>query len=101
MGRSQIAIVPAAGPRAIMARNRSTGMLDLDRIRGLLAARKPGHSLPQAFYKDPDIFAFDLAAIYSRSWIMIGFDIELPEPGSYLALTIGESPIIVLRDRDG
>jgi glycine betaine catabolism A len=76
-------------------------MLDLDRIRGLLAARKPGYSLPQAFYKDPEIFAFDLAAIHARSWIMVGFDIELPERGSYLALAIGESPIIVLRDRDG
>lgn len=76
-------------------------MLDLDRVRRLLDTRRPGHSLPQPFYRDPDIYAFDLAAIHARSWFIVGFEVELPEPGSRLSLKIGESPIIVLRDRDG
>jgi glycine betaine catabolism A len=76
-------------------------MLDLEWIRTLLDERQAGHTLPQPFYKDPEIFEFDLAAIFARSWIVVGFEIELPLPGSYLSLTIGDSPIIVLRDRDG
>ena len=35
-------------------------MLDAAKMHVLLAARQPGHSLPQAFYVDPDIFEFDL-----------------------------------------
>jgi Rieske 2Fe-2S family protein len=76
-------------------------MLDLTRIDALLAKRRPGHALPQPFYNDPAIFAFDLEAIYHRSWIMVGFEVELPEPGSTLATTIGRSPVVVVRGRDG
>ncbi len=76
-------------------------MLDLARIRRLLDQRRPGHSLPQAFYTDPDILQFDMEAIYGRSWIMAGFEAELPEPGCTLALTIGRNPVVVVRGRDG
>jgi Rieske 2Fe-2S family protein len=76
-------------------------MNDLTRIRSLLDQRRPGHTLPQAFYGDPDIFAFDMAAIYGRSWIMAGFEIELPEPGCTLAFAIGRSPVVIVRGRDG
>ena len=67
----------------------------------MLDRRRPGHALPQEFYTDPDIFAFDIAAIYNRSWIMVGFEAELPSAGSTLALTIGQSPVVVVRGRDG
>ena len=76
-------------------------MPSLGKIRSLLDQRRAGHSLPQPFYTDPDIYEFDLAAIYGRSWIMVGFKTEVPRPGSYLALTIGRSPVVVVRDEDG
>ncbi|MDR3514945.1 MAG: aromatic ring-hydroxylating dioxygenase subunit alpha [Azospirillaceae bacterium] len=76
-------------------------MYDLNRVKSLLQQRRPGHSLPQALYNDADIFDFDMAAIFLRSWLMVGFEVELPDPGSYLSLTIGKSPVVILRDRDG
>jgi Rieske 2Fe-2S family protein len=76
-------------------------MVDLQRIGALLDARKPGHSLPQALYNDADVFAFDLEAIYARSWLIVGFDVELPKAGSHLALTIGNWPVLIVRDRSG
>ena len=76
-------------------------MLALEQIGALLESRKPGHSLPQALYNDPDAFAFDMEAIYGRSWLLVGFEVELPKPGSYLALTVGPWPILILRDRSG
>src|ERR1700712_2511077 len=66
-----------------------------------LAMRRPGHNLPQAFYTDPDIFDFDLREIYGRSWLLVGFEIEIPEIGNTMALTIGRSPILLMRGRDG
>lgn len=76
-------------------------MIDLDRIAGLLAAREPGHGLPQALYNEPDAFAFDLEAIFRRSWIMVGFEAELPKAGSWMACAVGPWPILVTRDREG
>jgi Rieske 2Fe-2S family protein len=75
-------------------------MADLSRIRLLLDQRRPGHALPQQFSTDPAIFAFDVDRIYGSSWIMVGFETELPSPGSTLALTIGRSPVLVVRGRD-
>jgi Rieske 2Fe-2S family protein len=76
-------------------------MLDLNRIGALLAQRKPDHSLPQALYNSPDVFEFDLQAIFGQNWLLAGFSCELPEPRSYLALTVGRSPIVITRDREG
>ncbi|MEP6657477.1 MAG: aromatic ring-hydroxylating dioxygenase subunit alpha, partial [Betaproteobacteria bacterium] len=76
-------------------------MHDFSRVRSLLEARRPGHTLPQAFYTDPDVFEFDLAAIYGRSWIMAGFEVELPKAGSWLSISIGRSPVLIVRDRSG
>ena len=76
-------------------------MLNLAKLRSLLDTRRPGHTLPQAFYVDPDVFAFDLAAIYGQNWILAGFEAEVPEPGSYLALPIGRSPVVIVRGQDG
>jgi len=71
------------------------------RILELLARAQPGHTLPQAFYRDPGIYEFDVAAVFGRSWLMLGFEAELPSPGSYFSLTIGRHPILVVRGRDG
>lgn len=72
-----------------------------DRLRRLLRTRKPDHSLDRAFYTDPEIYAFDLQAVFNREWIFAAAACELPEPGSFVTLTIGTSPILVLRDRGG
>lgn len=76
-------------------------MFDASRIDALLAARRPGHALPRALYNSPEVFEFDLEAIYGQAWLLAGFACELPEPRSTLALTIGRSPIVLTRDREG
>lgn len=76
-------------------------MRDERRIRDSLDTWRPGHTLPQEFYTDPEFYAFDVEAIFGESWLMVGFEVELPKPGAYLALTIGRTPILVVRDRAG
>ena len=76
-------------------------MRDLSMIAAALAERKPGHSLPQLLYNSPEAYEFDLEAIFGQSWILAGFACEIPRPRGYLALTIGRSPVVITRDRDG
>lgn len=75
-------------------------MNDRARVLELLGCSNGDYTLPQAFYTDPDLYDFDVTAIFTRSWLMIGFEVELPEAGSYMALTIGRCPIVVVRGRD-
>jgi Rieske 2Fe-2S family protein len=76
-------------------------MLNLTKMQSLLDAHQSGHTLPQGLYNDPEVFAFDLEAIHARSWILAGFEVELPEPGCYLSVAIGRSSVLIVRDRQG
>jgi Rieske 2Fe-2S family protein len=71
------------------------------RVYRLMDKCKERHTLPQAFYNDPDIFQFDVSALLTRSWLLVGFEAELTEPGAYSALTIGRNPIVIVKGRDG
>jgi Rieske 2Fe-2S family protein len=74
-------------------------MSDFSRIRQLLQSRQPGHALPQALYSTDEAFAFDMQAIFWRSWVLAGIESEIPIAGAALALTVGGSPIVIVRDR--
>lgn len=76
-------------------------MQEHSQLRHLLRSRRPDHSLPQALYNGDEAFALDLRAIFWRHWILAGLECELPSPGAALAITVGTSPIVILRDRAG
>jgi len=76
-------------------------MFDQDRMRRLFESRAPGYSLPQALYNDADVFAFDIEAIWRRSWLLAATEADLPRPGSWLATNVAATPVIILRDREG
>ena len=71
------------------------------RVAQLLRSRRPGHSLPAAFYNDPDIFALDMQAIFHRHWLCVGATCEVAEPGQYITVNVGDTGVIVLRDGNG
>jgi Rieske 2Fe-2S family protein len=76
-------------------------MYEPHKVLDLLSGSNAGHTLPQPFYTDPDLFAFDMSAVFGRSWLMIGFEAELPEAGSHMAVTIGQNSVLLVRGRDG
>jgi Rieske 2Fe-2S family protein len=72
-----------------------------DTMLAELQARRPGMSLDRKFYTDSEFYRLDLETIFYRDWLFAGHDCEIPAPGDYFTLQIGEYPIIVLRGRDG
>ena len=76
-------------------------MTIMDRMQTLLGDRAPGHSLPQALYADPAVLDFDIQAIFNRHWLQAGLDIEIPKAGDYITMTVGQSPIVILRNEQG
>jgi Rieske 2Fe-2S family protein len=78
-------------------------MLDVASVspRALLARRKPGYSLEQAFYTSPEIFDLDIEAIFFRTWIYVGVEPDVPDEGDVMVVDIGRASILILRDDDG
>jgi len=66
----------------------------------LIARRKPGHSLEQAFYLSPEVFKADLELIFGRHWIYVGVEPDVPEPGDVMTVDIGSTPVLLVRDDD-
>ena len=51
-------------------------------------------------YIEPDIFRAELDCIYSRGWVYIGHESEVPEVGDYKRKSLGLQPVIFCRDKD-
>jgi stachydrine N-demethylase len=76
-------------------------MLQDSDVQALLAARKPNHSLPRAFYTDPDLFQVDLDRIWYRSWLFAVPACEIAKAGNYVTHKVGLYSVIIVRGTDG
>ncbi len=66
-----------------------------------IARQTPGHTLEQAFYRDPEIFESEMSAIFLRQWLYVGHASRIPGPGDYFTHRIGQEPLVVIRGDDG
>ena len=57
--------------------------------------------LPAYVYNDPDIHALELERLFTRAWVFVGHESEIPEPGDYVLRYIGNDPFIFVRDEEG
>ena len=64
------------------------GLIRPDRVHGSL-------------YTDPRVFADELARIWYRTWVYVGHESEVPEPGDYVRKTLGLQDVIMTRGADG
>ncbi|TDB88311.1 aromatic ring-hydroxylating dioxygenase subunit alpha [Actinomadura sp. 7K534] len=57
--------------------------------------------LPAHIYNDSEIFAAERDAIFSRSWVFLAHESEIPQVGDYVVRRVMENSFIVSRARDG
>jgi phenylpropionate dioxygenase-like ring-hydroxylating dioxygenase large terminal subunit len=57
--------------------------------------------IPPAIYCDDEIFSLERERLFGRSWMYLGHESEIPEPGDYVLRRIVEDSFIVVRDEDG
>ena len=55
----------------------------------------------RSVYTDPAIFELEIARIWEKTWIYVGHESQVAEPGQYFATTIGRQPVILTRDLEG
>ncbi len=51
-------------------------------------------------YTDPDVFAAEMDRIFTKTWVYVGHDTEVPNPGDYRTSYIGLQPVIMSRGYD-
>lgn len=54
-----------------------------------------GHNLPPAAFTSPGVFEIEQRTIFARSWVHVADVADLPGPGSYVAASIGRTPVIL------
>ena len=58
--------------------------------------------VPYRVYADPEIYAEEQQRIFrGKVWNFLAMDAEIPEPGDYRTVYVGDTPVIVVRDENG
>lgn len=55
----------------------------------------------RSVYTDPRVFDLEMERIWHRTWIYVGHESQVKEPGQYYATTIGKQPVLLTRHFDG
>lgn len=58
-------------------------------------------ALPQAFYRDPDIYQRDIDRIFLNSWLYAGHQSEVPKIGDWFLFEFAEESVIIVRGENG
>lgn len=67
----------------------------------LARALDRGETLPATWYTSPRLFNREKHRIFRRFWQYVGLAEELPNPGDFFTYTVGDLPIVLVRDEDG
>jgi len=60
------------------------------------------HLVPYWVYTDRDIYNRELREVFAgRSWNYVGLEAEIPKAGDFKRTRLGETSVIVVRDKDG
>ena len=76
---------------------------DKQASNGTLAWPSEGvRRIPYAVYSDPEVYEQEQRRIFRGPiWHFLGLEAQIPEPGCFITVQLGNTPVIMVRDRDG
>ena len=60
-----------------------------------------GSAIDRRLFVDDGIYRLEQERIFAKCWLYLGHETALPENQSFLTTTMGEDPVIVVRDKTG
>ncbi|KOF52400.1 MULTISPECIES: aromatic ring-hydroxylating dioxygenase subunit alpha [unclassified Achromobacter] len=67
-----------------------------DAIRALLRETEVHKDL----FIDPELFELEMERLYANTWVYVGHDSQVPNPGDYITTTVGNQPVVMVRHGD-
>ncbi|UWR39537.1 benzoate 1,2-dioxygenase large subunit [Sulfitobacter sp. W074] len=52
-------------------------------------------------FTDEEMFELEIKHIFEGNWIYMAHESQIPNPGDYFTLTMGRTPVVITRDKDG
>jgi nitrite reductase/ring-hydroxylating ferredoxin subunit len=52
-------------------------------------------------YTDPEIFELEMERLWRRTWLFVGHESQVQQPGNYYATTLARQPVLMIRHTDG
>src|SRR5947207_11489400 len=56
-------------------------------------------SLRQKYFVSPDVFTKEQAEIFSKEWLLVGHQSQIPDAGHYIVQRVNHESLFVIRDR--
>jgi phenylpropionate dioxygenase-like ring-hydroxylating dioxygenase large terminal subunit len=89
-----------------MRRNGGAAMKSLDHLLDDLAQyvttpEESCWSLPRDAYLSPDLHDLEVREIFEKSWLCVGREEYVANPGDYFTLDLMDEPIVIVRGTDG
>lgn len=80
-----------------------SGLEDLIADLGRCAALpfEQARTPPPGIYTDPAFTALEVERLFRRDWVCVGRVDEIPAPGDHLTHRVAETPVAVVRQKDG
>jgi phenylpropionate dioxygenase-like ring-hydroxylating dioxygenase large terminal subunit len=54
-----------------------------------------------SMFYDEDVYRQEMATVFHRSWLFVGHETMIPNPGDYITTYMADDAVIVTRDRSG
>ncbi len=68
---------------------------------GALQALVEADRVHRDVYIDAEVFQLEMERLWARTWIYVGHESQVPQPGDYITADIAAKPVIVVRHTDG
>lgn len=52
-------------------------------------------------FTDPELFDLEMKHIFEGNWVYLAHESQIAEPNDYFLVSVGRTPIIITRDKDG
>lgn len=74
--------------------------MDKEKIQSIKEMMEEGY-YPQWLVTDPDIYKREQEKIFGKTWLFLGHESELKEPGSFITRMMADDPVILMKNNDG